>query len=418
MRVLILTNYFPPEIGAASHLFYDLAESLGEHGHRVTVVTGFPRYMLRTQRQSGLYRREVMGRSEVVRVASSPFDQGGPIRRGLDHVYLAGSLFAGGLLAGRHDVVFMYSPPLTTGMAGWALRRLRGMPFVVNVQDLFPQSPIDLGLMKDPRLIRAFEALERLVYRTADALTVHSEGNRQHVVSKGCRPDKVRVVPNWVDTEFIQPGPRDNIFRRESGLGDCFVVQFAGVMGYSQDLDTVVEAAALLRDQSSVAFQLVGDGVERPRLEEKARALGLTNVMFTALQPRERYPMTVRASDACLVTLHKEVRTPVVPSKLLSVMAAGKPVLMSVDLSGDAPAIVRAADSGICVSPGQPAQLAEAVLSLKRDPVSAARMGANGRRYVERHFSKCACVAQYEALFRSLQTNHQPEPRPAAGISP
>jgi len=113
MRVLILTSYFPPEIGAASHLFYDLAETLGEHGHHVTVVTGFPRYMLGAQRQSGLYRREAMGRSKVIRVASSPFDQGGPIRRGLDHMCLAGSLFAGGLLAGRHDVVCMYSPPQT-----------------------------------------------------------------------------------------------------------------------------------------------------------------------------------------------------------------------------------------------------------------------------------------------------------------
>jgi len=418
LRVLILTNYFPPEIGAASHLFYDLAESLGEHGHHVTVVTGFPRYLLGAQRQSGLYRREALGRSQVIRVASSPFDQGGPIRRGLDHLCLGGSLFAGGLLAGRHDVVCMYSPPLTAGLAGWALRRLRGMPFVVNVQDLFPQSAIDLGLMQDRRLIRAFEALERLVYRSADALTVHSEGNRQHVVSRGCRPEKVHVVPNWVDTEFIQPGPRDNIFRRESGLDDRFVVQFAGVMGYSQDLDTVVEAAALLRDQPDIAFQLVGDGVERLRLEEKVRVSNLTNVMFTPLQPREGYPMTVRASDACLVTLHKEVRTPVVPSKLLSVMAAGKPVVMSAHLSGDAPPIVRAADSGICVPPGQPVELAEAVLTLQRDPASAARMGANDRRYVERYFSKCVCVAQYETLFRSLQANHQPDWQPVAGVSP
>ncbi len=418
MRVLVLTNYFPPEIGAASHLFHDLAETLGERGHNVTVVTGFPRYMLGEQRQSGLYRRETMGRSQVIRVASSPFDQGGPLRRGLDHMYLAVALFAGGMLAGRHDVAFMYSPPLTTGLAGWGLRRLYGMPFVVNVQDLFPQSPIDLGLMKDRRLIRFFEGLERLIYRTADALTVHSEGNRRHVLNKGGQPDSVRVVPNWVDTDFIQPGPRDNSFRQAFGLDDRFVVQFAGVMGYSQDLDTVVRAAALLRDQPDILFQLVGDGVERIRLEERAKVLRLTNIMFTALQPRERYPMTVLASDACLVTLHKEVRTPVVPSKLLSVMAAGKPVLMSVDLAGDAPAIVRAADCGICVPPGQPVQLAEAVLRLKRDPTRAARMGANGRRYVELHFSKYACIGQYEALFCSLQTSRHPDPQPAVGVSP
>ena len=402
MRVLIITNYFRPEVGAAADLYYDLAETLAEHGHQVTVVTGFPRYRLGTERQRGLLRKERVGSSRVVRVASSPFDRGGPVRRGLDHLYLAVSLFVGGLLAGKTDVVLAYSPPLTLGASAWAVSKARRAPYVVNVQDLFPQYAIDVGLLTNPVMIRAFEALERFVYRTAHGITVNSPGGRLHAVSRGAPFERARVISNWVDIDFIRPGPKDNAFRRECRLRGKFVVQYAGTMGYQQDLDTLIDSAQLLSDEPDLCFQLIGDGVERERLQAKVMRLGLRNVVFTPFQPRERYPLVIQSADACVVTLHKEVRTPAIPSKLLGIMAAGKPVLMSADPSGDAPALVRDVGCGIPVPPGEPAQFAKAVLSLKRDPACARRMGRRGRLHAEQEFSRQVCAARYEDLFVRL----------------
>lgn len=193
-----------------------------------------------------------------------------------------------------------YSPPLPLGLTAWALRSSKGTPFVLNVQDLFPQSIIDLGLLKNRWIIRMFESMERFLYRQANAITVHSEGNRRHIVAKGANQDKVRVIPNWVDMAQIQPSDRNNAFRQRYNLNDAFIVSFAGVLGYSQDLDIVLDAAAILRDHPNIVWLIVGDGVEKCRLESKAKEMSLSNVRFLPMQPRDEYPAILHASDICL----------------------------------------------------------------------------------------------------------------------
>jgi glycosyltransferase involved in cell wall biosynthesis len=188
------------------------------------------------------------------------------------------------------------------------------------------------------------------------------------------------------------------------------VVSFAGTMGYSQDLDTVLSAADLLRDERGIRFLLVGDGVETPRLKARSAELALTNVSWVPMQPRERYPLVLHSSDVCLVTLHKSVGTPVVPSKLLSIMAAGRPALVSLPLDGDTPAIVRDAECGICVAPEQPRALADAILVLYRDRSLCERLGTSGRAYIEKHFSVTSAAEKYETLFAQLvgkRTGHR-----------
>jgi glycosyltransferase involved in cell wall biosynthesis len=249
--------------------------------------------------------------------------------------------------------------------------------------------------------------MERFVYQQANAITVHSEGNRQHIARKlGIeKAEKVRVIPNWVDTRFIQPGPRINWFREEHNLGNAFIVSFAGVLGYSQDLDIVLEAARILKDenpQSDILFLIVGDGVERPRLEAKARQMGLNNVRFLPMQPREKYPAVLHALDIGLVTLHAEVRTPVVPSKILSIMAAGRPVVAAMNLDGDGPRLIAEARCGLCVPPEDPRALAEAILQLYHDASLREELGRNGRQYAEEHLSLVLCATQYEELLHAI----------------
>jgi len=304
----------------------------------------------------------------------------------------------------KHDIALMYSPPLTLGLASWGLRLIKRIPFILNVQDLFPQSIIDLGLLKNSKIIRFFEWLERFVYHRSDRITVHSEGNRRHVLRKEIPEVKIDVLHNWVDTDFIQPGSRMNTFRREFDLGESFVVSFAGVLGYSQDIGVILEAADLLKSHTDISWVIVGDGVEKERLSMKSDQMGLTKVQFIPMQPRDKYPEVLRASDVSLTTLHRDVKTPVVPSKILSIMAAGRPVVAAMDLKGDAPKLIETAKCGFCLPPGNSKMLAEKILSLYQDRNLCQEMGMNGRKYAEEHLSLSACVSKYETLFQQIVT--------------
>jgi glycosyltransferase involved in cell wall biosynthesis len=410
LRILLLTAYFPPDTGSAAHLFYELGRALVKRGHEVTVLTSMPGYhaLGPLEKYKGKKRiKEDMDGMEVVRVATPQPPRHLLVGRALWQFGGALAFFLAGLALPSHDVAIVYSPPLPLGLTAWGLKKLRGIPFILNVQDLFPQSIIDLGLLRNRWLIRFFEAMERFVYQQANAITVHSEGNRQHIARKlGIeKAEKVRVIPNWVDTRFIQPGPRVNWFREEYNLGNAFIVSFAGVLGYSQDLDIVLEAARILKDenpQSDILFLIVGDGVERPRLEAKARQMGLNNVRFLPMQPREKYPAVLHASDIGLVTLHAEVRTPVVPSKILSIMAAGRPVVAAMNLDGDGPRLIAEARCGLCVPPEDPRALAGAVLKLYHDASLREELGRNGRQYAEEYLSLDRCVARYEVLLQQV----------------
>jgi len=410
MKILLLTAYFPPDTGSAAHLFYELGRAFVERGHGVTVLTGMPGYhaLGPLEKYKGKKRiKEDMEGMEVVRVAMPQLPRHLMVGRALWQFGGAWALFLAGLGLPKADAAIVYSPPLPLGLTAWGLKKLQGLPFILNVQDLFPQSIIDLGLLRNRWLIRFFEEMERFVYRHANIITVHSEGNREHVMRKldKGQAEKVKVIPNWVDVHFIQPGPRMNWFREAHGLGDAFVVSFAGVLGYSQDLDVVLDAARILEDggwSSEILFLIVGDGVERPRLEAKARQMGLNNVRFLPMQPREKYPAVLHASDVGLATLYAEVRTPVVPSKILSIMAAGRPVVAAMNLDGDGPRLIAEARCGLCVPPEDPRALAEAILQLYHDASLREELGRNGRRYVEKYLSLEACVERYEQLLRQV----------------
>ena len=413
IKILLLTNYWPPEIGAASHLYYELARALVARGHEVTVLTGFPRYNIAEVPPQYRGRWAMWERTEGVRVRrvrTPHLPQHIRAARGLEHFMLAAVYGRAALGPEPPDALLIYSPPLPIALCAALLKRCRQCVCVLNVQDIFPQSAIDLGILEQPLLIRFFEWLERRVYACADHITVHSAGNRSVVLDR-MRPgadDRVSVIHNWIDTDFVRPGSRYNGLRHAWALDGRFIVSFAGTMGYSQDIDTVLRAAHLLRDEEGILFLLVGDGVETPRLKAMANQMQLPNVCWQPMQPRERYPDVLAASDASLVTLHESVATPVVPSKLLSIMAAARPALVSVPLQGDAPRIVDQARCGLCVPPEAPERLAEAIRTLHASPRWAEELGANGRSYIEEHFAANAAAAQYEALFERLIAGDHP----------
>lgn len=404
MRILLVTINYPPEIGGAPHLIYELACGLKAQGHGVTVLTGYPRYNVQVvppQYRRGLGMCEEMDGICVRRIRIPSLPRASKIARGVQHLIFG--LWLGVLtgLAPRADVVLVFSPPLPLPWLVCMVGRVRRMPVVVNIQDLFPRQAVELGMLTNPVLIRMFEAMERQMHRLATAVTVHSSGNKQHVIEHGGQPERVHVVYNWVNTERIRPDGRDNEFARQHGLMGRFVVSYAGTMGWAQDMGTIVAGAARLRDRSDILFLLVGDGVEKEKAQARSAELGLNNVVWLPMQPWSVYPQILAASDVSLINLHPELRTPVVPSKLLSIMAAARPVVASLPPESDARQIIAEAGCGLCVGAGDGEALADAIVKLYSDRALVGDMGQRGRAYVEAHFSREVCVARMEQILKS-----------------
>src|SRR5437762_12198259 len=220
---------------------------------------------------------------------------------------------------------------------------------------------------------------------------------------EGVPAAKVAVVPNWVDTRLIQPKSRETRYRGKAGMQRKFVVPFAGMLGFAQDLDTVVEAGTFLRAHPDIVVLIVGEGVEKGRLREKARRLGLDNIRFMPAVSSGEYPELVASADLCLATLQKSPLCPVVPSKLLGYMAAGRPIVASFPDGGDAPRVVRDASCGVCVPPGEPEQLARAILDASVNPEECRTRGENGRRFAETHHDRDVVMALYESILGRLR---------------
>lgn len=403
-HVVVVTDAYPPEIRSAATLMQELALGLRDRGFRVTVLTTFPRYNLDDagRRDFASLAGNVVRHEEglaVVRVPTLPIHNVGALVKGLGQVSMTAMLSAAGALVGRADAVVVYSPPLPMGLVAASIKARTGARLVLNVQDLFPQNAVDLGVLKNPAIIKGFQIVETLCYRAADVVTCHSEGNlawlRRHPALRG-RPDAVEVVHNWVDVDRYQAAQPDRDARRRLGLDGKFVFFFGGVMGYAQDLDTVIAAAARLKDRADLAFLLVGDGVERERLA--AMAQDLPNVVFHPFIPEADYARWLRAMDAGLVTLRAEMATPVVPSKLLGFMAAGVPYLALLNRESDARGITRDARCGVVLDPGDAGGLAAEAVRLAAAPLGARDMGRRGLAYCRRHFARDACIDRYAKL--------------------
>lgn len=401
MRVMLITINYPPEIAGAAHLIHELALSLKNRGHAVTVLTNFPCYNVEVvppPYRHGWHMMESWEGIPVRRIRIPSLPRGSRISRGVQHFLFGLWLAVLTAVSPRADVALVFSPPLPLPWLVCLVGKVRRMPVVVNIQDLFPRQAVELGMLHNRLLISLFESMERQVHRLAAAVTVHSPGNREHVIQHGGHPERVYVVYNWINTERIQPGQRDNSFAREQGLTDRFVVSYAGTMGWAQDMGTIISAAALLREQTDIRFLLVGDGVEKEKARTRSEELGLSNILWLPMQPWAVYPEILAASDVSLINLHPELRTPVVPSKLLSIMAAARPVVASLPPESDAWDIIAEAGCGFAGEAGDGRALAEKIQVLYADRTLLGEMGQRGRAYVEEHFALEVCIDQMETI--------------------
>lgn len=405
LNILLLTRYFPPEIGTAANLFFELAKGLSENGHHVTVVTNFPWYNLEVipeQYKGKYYMKDRLAGFDVMRLKFPVFGTK-KMKLIMGHITVPFTTLMGGLLAKKPDIMFVYSPPFFMGIAGWLIGIGKGVPWVMGVQDLHPQCYIDQGVLKNRFIISVLETIEKFCYKKASLITVHSEGNKEHIIrNKGINENKVKVIQNWIDTEEMRPLPRDNEFSQKHKLNGKFIVSYAGTLSISQGLMSIIDAANILKDRNDIEFFIVGDGIEKQKMIDKVKDYKLPNVRFLGMQPKSVYPYVVASSDVGLVTLNNKVKTPVVPSKILSMMAAARPVLASIPLDGDAPKLIEDAKCGICIGPENPKELAEKIAYLSENRELCKKFGEQGREYVVKNLSLKERVEDIGKIFYGI----------------
>ena len=401
MKISIHTMYFLPDFGSAPILINELASDMAARGHDVEVVTTLPRQ--RTPELKGLlFSRRKMNGFIVKRFWTNTAPH--PIGRLVAwNIYTAGTIL-NALTLRKGDVLFLRTPPLQLGLTGFLAARLRGVRVVLNVQDIHPDLSIESGILRNRMAIRFAQGLEKWVYRISDHIIVISEGFLKNLLDKGVPGEKLTVIPNWVDTDFLRPLPKENAVSRKYGLDDKFVIMYSGTNSISSNraLEQVLEAAAVLREDKDVVFVIVGEGLKRAELQKRADELRTDNVRFLPFQPYEDLPRLLASSDVLLVPLDKEKSQMSVPSKLYNFLAAGRPVLGLAPPDSEVAALIRGNRCGDVVPPDDVAGIGEAVLRLKGDPGARREMASNARRYVVGNFARKMIMDRYEALLMSV----------------
>ncbi len=403
MRVLLVSLFYDPEPNFKAG---PLGSSLAARGHEVTALTGFPSYphgRIYPGYHQRLWQFEQRDGVRVLRVPLYPDHSRSAFRRALHYLSFAGSAtLLGSVFCRDADVMWVYHPPLTAAIPAWWIGLLRQVPFVLEVQDIWPDTISVTGMVSNQRLLSWIGRLADFFYRRAAAITVISHGFKSHLVARGIPSAKIHVIPNWADEDVYRPVPPDPDLQGAYGMTGRFNVIYAGNIGPAQALQTVLDAAVLLHDLPAVQFVLIGDGMGREDLKKQALARRLENVRFLAHQPAVRMPHFYAQADALLVHLKRDPLYEItIPSKILAYMACGRPILCAV--GGDAADVVVQAGAGVVCPPQDPAKLANAVRRLVAMPPQAREaLGRAARRTFLERYTRRALVDRYEALFKGV----------------
>lgn len=405
MRILILHMRYHPDLTGTAPLVTDLASHLAASGDDVTVVTSMPHYgsrQIASKYRGRLVHREKLNGVEVWRtfVYVPPNHRG--FYRALNYLSYTFMSVVSGLLVKHVDVILCVNPPITVGFSGWLVSLAHRAPLVYNVQDVWPDCIKIIGQLRSRWLYRIFQGLEQFIYDAADKMTVLSTGMKQNLEDKRVNSSKIAVIPNWADVDAVIPMAKNNGFRSMHGLDGQFVVMFAGNIGFISVLDTVLNAARILKDRSDIQFLIVGEGNAKAALIKKADDMVLPNVRFLPTQSPKILPEMLAAADVSLVTLDHRLGHLNVPSKTYNIMASGRPVFASVPADSEIARLVKEADCGITAPPEAPPALAESIIKMQSDPKELERLGKNGRRYVVEHYAKDKIIRQYRELLHEI----------------
>ena len=406
MNILLVTDSYPPEIRSASLLMQELSEELNLRSHRVTVITTWPEYNLdQDYDPSQISEKEIENGITVIRVKTLPHHNVNYLIRGISQLLMPFQLlFKICKYRIKPDAIVIYSPPLPLAIIGGWLKHDK-IRVILNVQDLFPQNAIDLGILKNSLQIKFFRALENFAYHTAHIVTVHSKGNQLAVQQRYPNlTSKFKVLHNWVDIDKHEKGATKVDFRKEWGIRQKYVALFAGVMGPSQHLELLIRVAEEMQDEMELMFLMVGDGQEKKKLQKMAQEKSLSNVRFESFVSHEKYPDLLSICSIGLVCLSPMNTTPVVPGKFLGYMAFGLPVAAFLQANSDGHSIIKSAQCGFSVDSANKDACVQSMRDLFHKKDSFAKLGNNGKNYAINHFSKEACVTQLESMLENIVT--------------
>lgn len=390
MKILFITQFYPPEMGAAASRISGLGRNISSFGNEVTVLTGFPNYpsgVIGKKYRFKLFSVENDGNVRVNRV----WVFASPLRKFYTRLLNYFSLVFTTIifeLFNKQDYqkVIVSSPPLFLGIAGYVISRLKGACFVLDIRDIWPKIGVDTGeLKKESIFIKLAEKLEIFLYNMADLVTVVTESKKQYLLENGISESKISVIPNGVDREYldveVNPGIESSYFN-----DSCFTILYAGLVGIAQGVDVIVEAANLLKTTEGIRFIIVGEGVKKGEIIKLAEDFGLSNVMFIDNQPKERIATFLKRCDLSIIPLKKASFSDSVPSKLLESMGFGCPVVLSA--SGESATIVERSGGGVVTEPGNAKELADAILRLYGNAELRIQFSKNGKVFVARNFMR------------------------------
>jgi colanic acid biosynthesis glycosyl transferase WcaI len=406
MRVLVVSQLFRPEMGALPNRLYPITRHLAEKGHDVSVATGMPNYprgkVFPAYRGKWFVRESLDGVTVLRTIYVTTPRNVSKLPQLLSYLSFVPAVLHSGWRSGPADVVFVTSPPIFAAVPAIALAKLRRAKLVVDLRDLWPDELVACGAARERSLsVRALRRLERWIYRSADIVTCTTPAFVDVVAERGVGEEKSRLLPNGADLELFRPLPRDNPVARAYPFGDRFTVMYSGLLGIKHGLETLLEAAARLRDRPDVLFVLVGDGPRRAALMRRANDLGLDNVIFTGERGVEDLPYLLARADVCVTNLLPEpYLEKIVPTKIFEYLACGKPVVGG--LAGEGARVLEESGGGIAVRPGDAAAMVEAILALHGSPERRAALGEAGRRHVARHYSRSATAARLEEILSRL----------------
>ncbi|HMU93717.1 MAG TPA: glycosyltransferase family 4 protein [Anaerolineales bacterium] len=401
MHILIIHQAFASlnEPGGTRH--HEFARLLTAHGHQVTVIASPVSYITGSAFRASVSSEVTEDKVTILRASVYDAHHRSFLHRIVAFFSFMLSSFWVGLGVKNVDLVWGTSPPIFQGVTAWVLARIKGAKFLFEVRDLWPQFAIAVGVLKNPVLILLSEWLERFLYRRADRVMVNSPGFLEPVTSRGAK--RVELIPNGADPSMFDPNNDGMEFRRSNQLMDKFVVLYAGAHGMSNDLEVVLDAAALLVDRNEIQLVLLGDGKEKPALMARAQKMDLTNVTFLPSVPKTEMASALAGADACLAILKplEEYKT-TYPNKVFDYMAAGRPVVLAID--GVIREVVEAAGCGIFAAPGSADEVANAIRQLAADKKESRIMGLQGRDYLQKNFSRAAIGEKLLGLLEDLRS--------------
>ncbi len=406
MRITFLCQYFPPEMGAPSARTFEHARHWASLGHDVMVITGFPNHptgIIRPEYRGLFVKRERVEGIDLLRTWVYCTANKGFFKRILNFLsFLFSSLILGAAMTRRPDVVVGTSPQFFCAVAAYGLSLIKGAPFVFEVRDIWPQSAVELGVLKNRWAISALEAIEMHLYRHAALIVPVAESTRDYLVAKGVPSEKIKVIPNGVDMRYLSSAVAKPFqIRQQLGLQDKFIVSYIGTHGMSHALEIVLNAARVFSDDRELHFLFVGEGAEKEKLKQMAAELQLQNVTFIDEQSREALLSYYRLSDVSLVPLKRlPIFRKVLPSKLFELMGTGCPVICSVE--GEAARLVARAEAGLCIEPESVEALVDGVNYLRSNRQLCQKLSVNGQQFVKKHYQRSMLAETYLTALQNV----------------